>query len=238
MSAPTEERPDTRDMLVVHQVFRREYGLLPGLVRGVADGDAERAAVVADHHRLVADLLHGHHTSEDVMVWPVLLDQAPESAALVERMQGQHARLEDLLERAGDAVESWGTAPDDERTDTAAAVLGELHATIDAHLSQEEAEVLPLCEQTMTPAQWHAVGDHGRSQVPPDRLFLVFGMLLEEAPPGVADLMLAGLPPQAQQAWAQVGRAQYADYVRRVRDGFGRTGFGRAGPDDAAAGAK
>lgn len=229
-SAATEERPDTRDMLVVHQVFRREYGLLPDLVRGVPDGDSQRAAVVADHHRLVADLLHVHHTGEDLFVWPVLLDQAPACADLVERMQGQHARLEELLGQAGDAVRSWGATPTGEQADAAAAVLAELHATIDAHLSQEEAEVLPVCEQTMTPAQWHAIGEHGRAQVSPDRIFLVFGMMLEDAPPEAGEMMLGSLPPEAQQAWAQAGRFQYADYVRRVRDGFARAG---AGVDEA-----
>jgi hypothetical protein len=34
---------DTHDMVLVHRVFRREYGLLPLMVRQVADGDTRAA---------------------------------------------------------------------------------------------------------------------------------------------------------------------------------------------------
>jgi hypothetical protein len=40
---------DARDMFAVHTMFRREYGSMPDLVRAVAAGDKQRAAVVADH---------------------------------------------------------------------------------------------------------------------------------------------------------------------------------------------
>lgn len=221
-NSPTDERPDTRDMRVVHDVFRREYALLPALVRGVADGDAARAATVAAHHRLLSELLHIHHTGEDELLWPVLLQQAPESAALVGRMQGQHDRLVGLLGQLADAVPGWASAPDAAGGESVATVLDELRAALEEHLTEEESEVLPLCEEKMTSAQWVAIGEHGRSHVPPDRVFLVFGMMLEDAPPPAATMMLAGLPPEVQEAWAAMGQDAYADYVRRVRgDRFG-----------------
>lgn len=223
-STPTHARPDTRDMRVVHQVFLREYALLPGLVRGVDDGDTDRAATVADHARLVSELLHVHHTGEDVALWPVLLAQAPESAALVERMKDQHEQLLRLLSRADDDLPRWAAAPDRAGGDSAAAVLEDLRAVLVEHLDQEEAEVLPLCERALTVEQWQAIGEHGRSHVPPERVFLVFGMILEQAPPEAAALMLGDLPPEVQTAWAEVGQAQYADYVRRVRGDGGTPG--------------
>ena len=42
----------TREMLMVHNAFRREFGLTPALVRGVADGDRQRAETLADHIEL------------------------------------------------------------------------------------------------------------------------------------------------------------------------------------------
>ncbi len=47
------QKPDVNEMLVIHRVFRREFVALPTLIRGVADGDTARAAVVADALRLV-----------------------------------------------------------------------------------------------------------------------------------------------------------------------------------------
>ncbi|HTU74373.1 MAG TPA: hypothetical protein VMG38_12720, partial [Trebonia sp.] len=52
---------DTQDMYALHTMFRREFALLPGLVRGVAAKDEERARAVADHVRLLTLILHNHH---------------------------------------------------------------------------------------------------------------------------------------------------------------------------------
>jgi hypothetical protein len=40
---------DGGEMLMVHDVFRREFALMPALVRGVAVGDHNRAQIVTDH---------------------------------------------------------------------------------------------------------------------------------------------------------------------------------------------
>lgn len=39
MSTANEPLADARDMFAAHTLFRREFGLMPGLVRAVADGD-------------------------------------------------------------------------------------------------------------------------------------------------------------------------------------------------------
>ena len=45
----TEQLTDVSDMYIVHRVFRREFVLIPQLVRQVAAGDTARAAVVGEH---------------------------------------------------------------------------------------------------------------------------------------------------------------------------------------------
>lgn len=57
-------------MLVVHTAFRREFRLLPGLVRATPVGDAKHAARVAAHLDLITNFLHHHHTGEDTLLWP------------------------------------------------------------------------------------------------------------------------------------------------------------------------
>lgn len=74
---------DTRDVVLVHRVFRREFGLLPLMVRGVADGDARRADRVARHAREMTEVLHHHHHREDEPLWPRLLQRTPVDADLV-----------------------------------------------------------------------------------------------------------------------------------------------------------
>lgn len=82
---------DTRDMLVVHDSIRRQFGQAPPLIRDVAPGDTDRAAVVADHLELLGALLHHHHVGEDRLLWPVLQPRvSPDAAATVARMETQH----------------------------------------------------------------------------------------------------------------------------------------------------
>lgn len=49
---------DTSEMNVVHVLFRREFWLLPDLVRGVSGGDTARAAVIGKHAAFLLDWLH------------------------------------------------------------------------------------------------------------------------------------------------------------------------------------
>src|SRR3712207_4581530 len=95
------------DMDVVRRVFRRELRLLPQLVREVAPGDTARAAVLADHGRLILKGLHLHHTSEDDLLWPKLLERCTPDAELVHRMEEQHERVHDALDLLGPALDRW-----------------------------------------------------------------------------------------------------------------------------------
>jgi hypothetical protein len=64
----TDNEPhfDGREMLILHDMFRREFALMPGLVRGVAAGDRERAQVIAAHITYVSTILHHRHHGKDV----------------------------------------------------------------------------------------------------------------------------------------------------------------------------
>ena len=84
-------------MVVVHKVFRRELALIPRLVRAVAPGDTRRAAVVAGHARLVLGGLDMHHTGEDALLWPKLLERDAPDSELIHRMEAQHHRVEELI---------------------------------------------------------------------------------------------------------------------------------------------
>src|SRR6478736_8119138 len=85
--------PDTRDMITVHRFLRREFRLAPGLVERVAPGDVQRAGVVGRHLDFMSEFLHHHHSAEDAVLWPVLVERVPdELAPLVELMEAQHER--------------------------------------------------------------------------------------------------------------------------------------------------
>jgi hypothetical protein len=93
-------------------MFRREFALMPGLVRGVAAGDRDRAQIIGDHIQGATSALHTHHVLEDDNVWPLLLDRCGESVApLVELMEGQHHQIATLIPQIDEALSIWRDSP-------------------------------------------------------------------------------------------------------------------------------
>jgi hemerythrin-like domain-containing protein len=215
--SPVDDRPDVSDMLVVHDAFRREYGMLPRLVRGVAPGDTERAAVLEAHYALLARFLHIHHHGEDVVLYPVLAERLADHPGLVDRMEAEHRLLNELLDSADAAVPRWAVDPTAVATEWLAALLTDVDAALEIHLSEEEREVLPLCEALLTRAEWDAVGEHSRAEIPQEHAFTILGMLLEDAPRVAGAHMLAAMPPPVSAMYEELGASAYAAYTAEVR---------------------
>ena len=76
------------DMRVMHNMFRREFALMPGLVGGVAAADHDRAHIIGDHMEAVVAILHGHHTHEDEDIWPLTHRSGRAAAAIYPRLRG------------------------------------------------------------------------------------------------------------------------------------------------------
>jgi len=208
---------DVHDMVVVHRAFRREFTLLPGLVRDVAPGDVARAAVLAGHARLCLAGLHLHHTSEDELLWPLLERRARPSADLVARMESQHHRVEALVDGLQDALDRWEVEARPAVTAEVAAGAEGLAAALLEHLDEEEREILPVAARHVTPEEWAAVGEHGLARVERAHLPLMFGMVIEEATPDERREMLGKVPFPVRLLLRTWGARHYARYVRRVR---------------------
>lgn len=214
------ERPDTHEMVIVHRVFRREFRLAPAMVTAVADGDRERAALVAAHLVELCGLLHHHHASEDELVWPRLYARTQVSTDLVQRMEAQHERVGTLLARVDQLLPEWR-----DRAETAvgaqlADALGDVSSVLDEHLVEEERDVLPLVAEHLTGAEWSELGERGMASVPKPRLLVVLGHILEEASPEERVAFLARVPTPARVAYRLLGRRKYEREVAALRQGL------------------
>jgi hemerythrin-like domain-containing protein len=220
MATPTvHQRPDTREMVVVHDLFRREFGNLPGLVRGVAPGDTERAAVVVEFLRELAAGLHHHHTGEDELMWPLLLERAPMDSALILRMEEQHERIAELYRRAERFAGSFTARADVESRDSLAETLTDLNDALGEHLHDEEVHILPLAERVMTVPEWEALGERGRAGIPRNRMPVFLGFLLDANTAEQGRRMLTHVPRPARVAWSLSGRRAFRREYRRVYGG-------------------
>jgi hemerythrin-like domain-containing protein len=217
MAAPTvHPRPDTGEMVVVHDLFRREFGAMPGLVRGVAPGDTERAAVVVEFLRELATGLHHHHTTEDELMWPLLLERCTADAALILRMEEQHERIAHLHDRTVEHAAAFGANPSSENGERLAQAVTALVAALDEHLREEEEHVLPLVERHLTVAEWEAIGERGRAGLSKDRLLVQLGFILLGRTAEERGAFLANLPLPARLAWRLLGRRRFTAEYRRI----------------------
>jgi hypothetical protein len=192
-------------LMMSHHSFRRDVAMFAAALRQIARGDHARVAAIQEEWKKLHASLHGHHQSEDNGLFPHIKGEHPEAAAVIERLSADHRRIDPLL-AAGDAA--FAELP---ATDAAIGVVSELAALLDAHLTTEEAEVVPFMRDmkafpppaTDAEADMYAGGFawacHGVAQEVLDRLF-------EMLPPSLTARL-----PAARAAFAARWRDAWGD---------------------------
>jgi hemerythrin-like domain-containing protein len=208
---------DVSDMVVVHRVFRREFRMLPELVRSVAPGDTARAAVIAKHARRTLTGLHLHHTGEDDLLWPKLLERAAPEAELIERMEGQHERVQHSIERLGPALDRWQAEARPAVTEEVATLFESLAGALFEHLDEEERSILPIAARHVSQQEWNELGEHATRSMSKSDLPMMFGAIMEEATPDEAAAMMAGLPLPVRILMRAVFLPRYRREISKVR---------------------
>jgi Hemerythrin HHE cation binding domain len=152
--------------LSMHQGFRAEFGRLAIACR--SPRGAAHEELLEEQLALVLDVLHLHHTHEDVHLWPFLLERSPESAPDLDALEEEHEVLAPLIDAAHD-----GSVPLPHR----AGVLEELHRAVGEHLDHEERVGVPLMLVHMTPEMVRSDARKAESEIGRNRMPLVFGWL-------------------------------------------------------------
>jgi hemerythrin-like domain-containing protein len=212
---PNEPMADVRDMYMAHTMFRREFGLLPQLIRDVREGDVTRAGIVGAHAELLSLILHLHHEGEDMFLWPRLEARGgAEAEAIVPTMEAQHHTIEETITRIGKLLPPWAATARD--GDELAAAFEALRDALLEHMALEEREILPLAERFVTAKEWHQLGEHGMKDAPKSALPLGFGMVMYEGDPDTIKSVLATAPLPVRLLMPVIGPRVYAKHARKV----------------------
>lgn len=210
---------DTRDMVCVHHVFRRAFADATGQIASVEDGDAGRAQTVAGYLGEVLWFPHAHHGGEDDLLYPLLVERAPEARETFSRMASQHLAVAASIEAAEQAVEPLersGSAKDGRALSAACrSVLDE----VAVHLEEEEAEVLPVAARTATPAEWGALPKDVLSRYEGARPWLLLGLVFEAMPDELREKVLANVPPTVAEMWFGFGADAFERVMATIRTG-------------------
>ena len=100
---------DMTMMYVLHHAFRRDVRDVRRTVASLELDDRERWRLLADRWDFFVGELHQHHTKEDDILWPPLLERVRaagdvESEQVLEEMEAEHAVLDPLLAAASAAM--------------------------------------------------------------------------------------------------------------------------------------
>lgn len=148
-------RPNVEMMVMVHRAFARD---LQRLADSMDECPTEPARVKALwlNWELFYLLLEHHHQAEDQALWPNLMSAWPASTAIIERMEAQHSRLDELLVGTNDVMRDWSEGPNAELAEQALAGILAIAEIARLHLADEESAALPLIADHMDVLQWDA----------------------------------------------------------------------------------
>ncbi len=213
----TAELVDTSVMPTLHTFFRREFRLAGGVVRGVTEGDLSRAKVVADHVDFLGRSLHHHHTIEDELAWPKLLERVPEELApIVQLMESQHERVDGLIQEINATLPKFRESAGAAERDRLADLLETLYVHLAEHLDAEEERLLPIAARTLTQAEWDEMGERGRRGTPRKELSLTLGMYQYEGDRAAIAEMLAEAPAPVRWIVPKLSRRAFRRHATRV----------------------
>jgi hemerythrin-like domain-containing protein len=215
MTKQAQDMADVRDMYMVHNMFRREFSLIPGLLRGAPTGDTGRSEVVGAHIDLLCRILHAHHEGEDLLLWPKLHERAEADAAeIVSTMQEHHATIETGLGRVNELLPAWrATAQGGEEL---AGVFDELYAILGTHMTLEEERILPLAETYVSAEEWKGLGGHGMEVFSKKELPLCFGLVMYQTEPDVIKGVLEDAPLPVRLLVPRIAPRRFAAHSKLV----------------------
>jgi hemerythrin-like domain-containing protein len=203
-------------MVLIHRVIRREFGQLPRLFRSAAN-DRARSKVIGAHTREMLDFLHTHHTGEDELLFPLLRKRTTLEPDLMDRMDAQHAQVDDTVTAVNAELPVWTATADAATGEKMAARIEATMPTLIDHLAEEEQKLLPVVSVTLTQSEWDALGKHGMSAIPLTRRLVILGHITEEADDAERQRFMQVIPAPARLAYKLIGHRQFTRETTALR---------------------
>jgi len=125
-------------VMLSHHAFRRDLARFATALERVAAGDGSRVGALKGEWQNFRGALHGHHEVEDTRMFPSLRSEQPALVEAIDQLSAQHRRIDPLLEQGDHAFSALANGAE------ARAVVADLEALLDEHLTLEEARVIPL----------------------------------------------------------------------------------------------
>ena len=210
---------EVRDMRIIHVTFRNAYNEAARLLRAGPTPSAERVTFLADHVDFTIMMLHTHHESEDLILYPMLIERVPDQAAMTQEVEHQHKLVTEAVDAVSTACADWRKKPSVESAEALAASLENLNVVLQPHLDDEEQKVVPLAAVSLTQEEWDSVGEHSRAQIPKNKMPIAFGMILEPLNDVDTAFMKSQLPGPVRLMFPLMIQRPWNKYANTLRNG-------------------
>ena len=210
---------EVRDMAIVHKTFRNAFEESAQLVRANPTPSAERVRFLAEHIDFVIEVLHHHHASEDLLLYPLLVERAPDQVAMVDEVGHQHVEVNGAIDAVTEACAAWRSSPTPDTGERLASTLEELNVVLQPHLDDEEQKVVSLAAVTLTHQEWMSMGEHAQKGIPKNKMPVAFGLLLEPLDDADIAFMKSHLPAPVRLLYPLLIERPWKKYARTLRYG-------------------
>jgi hemerythrin-like domain-containing protein len=210
---------NVRDMAIVHRLFRQVYDEAARLVRAAPAPSPGRVTFLADHIDLALAGLHSHHADEDTLLYPKLIERAPEQAQTTEQVEHEHQVISTALDATSAACATWRERPSAQTGEALAAALDHLNEVVQPHLDDEEQKVVPLAAVTLTQKEWDALGKAGMRSVPRKKRGIAAGMMLDALDGEERAYMLQSVPAAMRLLMPLLVERPWKKYAATLRTG-------------------
>jgi hemerythrin-like domain-containing protein len=189
MSTQTSSQTDIRLYRVVHEMFRRWTTRLVDATAKLEPSTLE--PVIGPQWASYTAILHHHHHTEDVSVFPALVAVRPEMRSTIDLLEDEHVELAPNIDAVEAAVAAFVKRPDVATRDAVHEALVALRDWFFPHLDLEDKKVLPAIAESIPQKQWDQLDKAALKSIP--RKYLPSAV-------GALDEVIQSLPEQDRPA--------------------------------------
>jgi hemerythrin-like domain-containing protein len=158
----TDAGVDTTDYAVIHRSIRSAGHAIATAATTLRHDDHARMDAFVRYWQGHVGEIFSHHGVEDDIFFPALRERAPETAQVLDQLDAEHHRLDELMEACRAAIEGvvTGDGPAE-----AARRLRELAGVMDEHLDLEDQEIVPRFSEHFSAPEYEALTKAAIKQV-------------------------------------------------------------------------
>jgi len=153
---------DLNGMYLAHYAFRRDLASFAAAAEGTPPDETEVWRALAVRWERFSYVLHHHHTTEDDVLWPQLLELVDaegdaQGRATLEAMEAEHDLIDPLLAACAQGFAAMAGHPDEQTRRRLAGTARQACDVLGEHLRHEETGALPIVQRSLPAEGWERV---------------------------------------------------------------------------------